>query len=146
MNLTPWHTFLEAFCAGYGPGFRITWDDDPHNHPGALGLRGATQFAQLCEGRIIAAKPELDALHSVAHELGHGMVAHEHSPDKFGDEHLVSIEQIAFLGRLTRALLSERASPMVWLPMSREAAEELAHGELPVPVSMRALEAIRGPR
>lgn len=140
-----WHTIIEAFCAGYGLGFRIEWDDHPSKRPDAVGEPGATQFAQLCADNVIAVVPDLYCLGSLSHEIGHAMVAWNHGEHKFGDEQLVSVEERAFLARLARLLLTERCGSTVWLPMSREAAEELARGEVPLPVSMRATEALRRP-
>lgn len=140
-----WHTLIEAFCAGYGLGFTIVWDDHPSKRPDAVGEAGATQFAQLCADNVIAVVPDLYCLGSLSHEIGHAMVVERHGEDKFHDEDLVSIEERSFLTRLARLLLTERCGSTVWLPMSREAAQEVARGEVPLPVAMRATEAIRGP-
>lgn len=100
-----WRKRLEAFCAGYGPGFLLAWDTAPDLREDALGLAGATSHAQLCSGRVVAAKPDPDSLHSIAHEVGHAMACHTHGTAGLDNEELVTVEQIAFLVRWSRHLM-----------------------------------------
>lgn len=101
-----WRDPLSAFCAKHGPGFRLEWDAHPAEREDAIGLKGATSHAQLCEGNIISARPQLDALHSISHEIGHAMAAHVHGEHKREDEHLAAVEQCFFLVQLSRHLLT----------------------------------------
>lgn len=97
---------LRAFCSRYGQGYELRLSSSPPTAPGAIGMRGATSCAQLCEGNVVEMCPSLDGLHSLAHEIGHAEVARIHGPEKFNDEQLVAVEQIAFLVNLAKALLT----------------------------------------
>lgn len=103
---------LRIFAAAYGRGYTIIECDEPRAAEGALGTRGSTCAAQLCTGGVIAAVPSVQALHSIAHEIGHAEVAERFGEAAFNDEGKVAVEQIAFLVRFAQALLGvELAQP-----------------------------------
>lgn len=106
--IATWQRELEIFCSAYGSGFCLLWDDEPTGREGALGMSGASSHAQLYGGNVIAAKPTPHSVHSIAHEIAHGIV--EWQGHGFDDEKRVSIEQIAFLDRLAIALLTASAA------------------------------------
>lgn len=98
---------LEEFCRGYGEGYELRLTPKPEAEPGAVGMRGASPYAQLCRDRVVAIVDPFDSVHSLAHEVGHDMVAARHGQEKFDDEQLVAVEQIAFLDELVRFLLAK---------------------------------------
>ena len=101
---------LEEFCRGYGEGYELRLTPNVAHQVDAVGVRGASPYAQLCRDRVVAIVDPFDSVHSLAHEVGHQQVADVHGADKFDDERLVAVEQIAFLDGLVRFLLAKATS------------------------------------
>ena len=92
---------LQKFCATYGSGYTLV-AGDPFTADDAIGVQGASRFAQLCGGGRVVAFPAVDALYSVAHEVAHGEVARLNPG---ASEDAVFQEQMRFLVEFAKALL-----------------------------------------
>lgn len=109
-DLEPGWVQLRLWCAAYGRGYTLIANDDPKTARHPRGMAGASVHAQLCEGLVVEAVPNIDSLHAIAHEIAHSEAAERHGDDaSFSREVGVLTEQISFLTRLAKALLRETA-------------------------------------
>jgi hypothetical protein len=97
---------LVALCQKHR--FTLVIDPEPSDRRDALGGDDLWPVlpAQLCAGRVIAAKaPSLDYVYNITHELAHGLV---HGKAGFGDEKAVLLEQANLLAEWVTQLLKEK--------------------------------------